>query len=188
MGGVMVESSVDYVDKEVEAAEEEEEDQREIAWKIDAVLKLSIPIVSTVFALLFLSNVVGRIALSNLYYPLFVMGLLLVLLASIYVTELQKIYAQYQGTDVSTKANAARLWEEWKQSVWLLVAAVAYLYIVPILGFFIASFIGMIVIMLIGGYTNWRRILPTTVGVLLLIYVLFVVVANLSPPEGIFGF
>lgn len=185
----MVKSTVEYIDKEVDAADTEEEDvPAERAWEIDALLRLSIPIVSTIFVLLFLSSVVGRIALSNLYYPLAIVGLLLILLATVYVTELRKIYTQYKGPDILAKENATELWGEWKQSVGLLVVAIAYLYIVPILGFFFSSFIGMLVIMRLGGYRNWRVTVPSTIGVLLLIYVLFVAIANLSPPEGVFGF
>lgn len=185
----MVKSTVEYIDKEVEAADtEEKEDQPELAWEIDALLRLSIPIVSTVFAILFLSNVLGQISLSNLYYPFFVTGLLLALLASVCVTELRQIYQRYRGVDLSAKENATELWDEWKQSFGLLVAAIAYLYLVPILGFFIASVLGMVVIMFIGGFREWRIIVPTTAFVLVLIYILFVVIANLSPPEGIFGF
>jgi hypothetical protein len=182
----MVKSSIEYIDQDVRAADTEEEDeQRKIAWELSAISKLSIPILSTVFGLLFLSNVIGTITIENLYYPLFVIVTLFILLASVYVTELRKIYQQYAARDIPTKANARELFDEWKKPIGLLLTAIVYAYVIPLLGFFTASFIGMVVIARIGGYRNWKVIVPLSVGFSLLIYIPFVVVANIQPPEGL---
>lgn len=182
----MVESSVEYVDKDVEAAATDEEETNELmAWELAAVLKLVIPVVSTVFVMLYLNSVVGRIAISNLYYPLFVITALLALLLTVYIEELRDVYRSYVEYDISVRTELMSLLDEWKQSIGLLVVSIAYLYVIPVLGFFSASVIAMIIIMPLGGYRDWRIIVGTTIGILVLIYVLFVVVANLQPPEGL---
>lgn len=185
----MVKSSVEYIDRDVEAAATDDEEDREpMAWELATILKLLIPVFSTVFALLYLNSVFGRIALSNLYYPLFVIVALLALLVTVYIEELIDVYRIYRNHDRSAKVEVLELFEEWKQSIGLLVVSLVYLYLVPLLGFFSASFLAMIVIMPLGGYRDWRVIIATAVGVLSLIYVLFVVVANLQPPTGVLLF
>lgn len=186
INGLMVESSVAYIDEEVEETSTDEEETNEpMAWELAAILKLSIPVVSTVFAILYLDSVVGRIAISNLYYPLVVIAALLVLLSTVYIEESINIYNLYKNNDVSAEADVIDLFNEWQKSIGLLVVAIVYLYLVPILGFFSASFISMIVIMPLGGYRDWRVIIGTTIGILVLIYGLFVVIANLQPPAGL---
>lgn len=182
----MVKSSVEYIDQDVEAAAtDEDETQEPIAWELAAILKLMIPLASTVLALLYLNSVIGRIAISNLYYPLFVITGLLVLLVTVYIEELMNIYNIYKEHDRPIQVEARRFFDEWKQSLGLLAVSLVYLYLVPILGFFSTSFAAMMIIMVLGGYRDWRVIVGTTVGILLLIYGLFVVVANLQPPEGL---
>lgn len=185
----MVESDVEYIEKDVSAADTDEEGEaiEGMAWQTAAALKLSIPVLCTAFALLFLNSVVGRIDVENLYYPLSVVGTLLVILGTVYITEIRDIYREYTEYSVSVRSDAERLWAEWRKSIVFLIVAVAYLGSVPVLGFFPASFVGMIVIMLIGGYRDWRIIAVTTVLVLSFIYVVFVVVANLPAPEGPLG-
>lgn len=185
---VMVESSVEYVEKDVEAADVDEEVESEpIAWEVAALMKLSIPIAGTVFALLFLNSVLGRIAIENLHYPLTVVGTLLIILTTVYATEILEIYRNHTQQYVPLKADLKRLIEEWWKSIALLITAAVYLLLVPLLGFFAASVLAMPTIMYLGGYRDWRVIIATTVMILLFIYVLFVVVANLPAPEGILG-
>lgn len=185
---VMVESSVEYIEKDVEAADTGEEEETEpMAWEMAALMKLSIPIASTVFVLLFLNSVLGRIGIENLYYPLAVVGTLLVILLSLYATEILTIYRNYTQHSVPLKSNLKRLIEEWRKSIALLIAATVYLFLVPRLGFFVTSFLAMLGIMYLGGYRNWQIMILTTVMILSLIYVLFVVLANLPAPEGPLG-
>lgn len=186
MGDIMVRSSVEYIDKDVEAAATDDEGRQEpMAWEVAAILKLLIPILGTIFVILYLNSVIDRIAISNLYYPLFVLGALVALLVTVYIEELIDIYWLSENYTISMKAELMGIFEEWKQSIGLLVISLVYLYWIPILGFFPASFLAMIVIMPLGGYRNWRVIIATTVGILALIYGLFVIVANLQPPTGI---
>lgn len=184
----MVKSSVEYIEKDVEAADiDEEEEKQSMAWGLAAILKLSVPVGTTLFVLLFLNSVVGRISIENLYYPLFVIGTLLFILSTIYITEILEIYREHTTVPTSMRANLQRLIAEWRISIAFLVAAIFYLALVPIIGFFPASVIGMVGIMLLGGYRNWKTIGITTVVILSLIYVLFIVIANLPAPEGPLG-
>lgn len=186
MGAIMVRSSVEYIDKDVEAAATDDEDRQEpVAWEVAAILKLLIPILSTLFVIFYLNSVIGRIGISNLYYPLFVIGALFTLLVTVYIEELLSIYRLSKEYTVSMRSELVSIFEEWKQSIGLLVVSLVYLYLIPILGFFPASFLAMVIIMPLGGYRDWRVIIATAVGILALIYGLFVVVANLQPPAGV---
>jgi hypothetical protein len=185
----MVKSGVEYIEKDVEAADtgEEEEEREPMAWELATLMKLSVPIACTVFVLLFLNSVLGRIAIENLYYPLTVVATLLFLLSTVYVSEILDLYRNYTQQSVSAKSNLKRLIDEWRMSIALLIVGVVYLFLIPILGFFVTSFLAMPVIMYIGRYRDWRVMVATTVGILTLIYVLFVVLANLPAPEGMLG-
>lgn len=184
----MVDSSVEYIEKDVQAADTDDESTRNIAWEIEALLRLSVPLASILFLAAFLNSVLGRIAWENLYYPIVVSSVLIVLLASIFITELRKILQIRTARDFDVKQNAKALFAEWKKSIIFLVISVIYLFSLQYLEFFVASFFAMIVIMAVGGYRKWKYAIPATIFVLVLIYVLFVVIANLNPPGGDFPF
>ena len=184
----MVDSNVEYIEKDVAAAETEEDETSDIAWQIYALLRLSIPIASTVFIILLLNSIVGRITIENLYYPIVVTGVIIALLASIYISEILEIISHRREASHDLAVNVRALWDEWNKSAGFLLVAIIYLLVLPYLGFFIASVFAMIALMVIGGYRNPLYILATVAIVLALIYVLFVEIANLTPPEGVFGF
>ena len=184
----MVDSNVEYIEKDVAAADTEEEEESNLAWQLYALLLLAIPLTSTVFIFLFLNNVVGEIRIENLYYPLVVTGVLLLLFASVYISEIRKIFKYRRESSKDLEVSLREIWAEWNKSFGFLAVAIIYLLILPYLGFFIASVLVMIPLMIIGGYRNPLYIGVTVFLVLALIYVLFVEIANLTPPEGMFGF
>lgn len=136
---------------------------------------------------MYLSSVIGRIRIGNLYYPLFVFGTMLVLLASVYVTESVKVRRIKNEYDIPLKQTLEEIVREWWQAIGLLGVMVVYLFFLPILGFFPSTFFTMIAAMLLGGNRNPILIAATTIGLLLAIYLLFVVFINMNPPEGPFA-
>lgn len=186
----MVKSSVEYIDQEVEGgadATSDEEVDKPVSWVFSLFFKMLFPVAVTVFALMYLSSVLGRIRLSNLYYPLFVFGTMLALLASVYVMEALRIRRIKNKYDVPLEETLRELLNEWWQAIGLVGVILVYMVLIPILGFFPSTFLTMIAAMVLGGNRNPILITGTTVGLLLIIYLLFVVFINMSPPEGPFA-
>lgn len=185
----MVQSSVEYIDEEVEGGTASTEDDVDdpVSWAFSLGLRLMFPLLVTIFTILYLDSVLGEIRMENLYYPLFVLVTMSVLVASIYVHELRNVYEIKNSYDVTFKETLRGVYEEWWQAFVLVGLMFAYAYVIPIIGFFPATLIMMIVGMIVGGNRNPIIIAGTTILLLVLIYVLFIELASMTPPTGPLG-
>lgn len=148
-------------------------------------VRLSFLTAGFVLAALYVENTYGRIRLGNLYYPYFVISMLGLVGLTVYAEELRRLVGRDsdRGTAESVKAAA----REWWRSIGLVLIGLVYLFAIDKLGFFISSALAMIALMVVGGLRDTKQIVGVTVLVLALVYLLFVRLMGLQPPEGAFG-
>lgn len=161
----------------------ETEDQSAPSTAYVALVRLLFPTAAFILAILYVENTYGRIDLGNLHYPYFVIAMLVLLVLSVYVDEIRRLYNH--DADERFAESVRNAIEEWRRSIGFVFAGVAYLALIDVIGFFVSSFLGMIAIMLIGGLRDPKLIIGGTVVVLTLVYVLFVMIMGLNPPTGI---
>lgn len=148
-----------------------------------ALVRLAFPTAALLLVVLYVENTFGRISTSNLYYPYFVIAMLVLLVGTVYVDEIKYLY-NYSG-DEGFVESVKQSYLEWQRSIGFVIAGGAYLSVINVFGFFISSFLGMIVIMLIGGLRDPKIIIASTLATLILVYVLFITIMGLNPPQGI---
>lgn len=149
--------------------------------------RLLFPTLALVFVLLYLQNTWGRISFRNLWYPYFIAACALVLLTSIYATEILDVYRSRDQYTATVLDDTRETYEEWKLSIFVISLAVAYLYSIDYVGFFPSSFAMMAVMMKVGGVKKWRTIGIVCVGVTIFVYVMFIEVLGVRPPSGPLG-
>lgn len=157
-----------------------------LAFGEEVLLRLLLPTAALVLALLYVNSVHGRISLSNLRYPYFVIAVLTALTLSIYAEEFVKInrMRKEESRPPFVDSVTARI-REWQRSIALAAFGFAYLWLIEILGFFVSSALLMMAVMVVAGVRDYRKIVVITAVVLFGIW-LFVDFLGMSPPEGIF--
>lgn len=148
-----------------------------------ALVRLAFPTTVLLLTVLYVENTYGRISIENLYYPYFLIVISIILLGTVYIHEIRYLYNY--NSNKGLLESIKKSYTKWNRSVGFVIAGLAYLSVINVIGFFISSFIGMIVIMLIGGRRDPKLILGSTIATLVLVYVLFVMVMGLNPPQGI---
>lgn len=164
--------------EEDEAAEEESAPSTAFV----ALVRLAFPTAVLLLAVLYVENTYGRIGTDNLYYPYFIVAMIFLFVISVYVSEIKHLYNH--GAEDEFIESLKKSYSEWKRSIGFVIAGAAYLSMINVLGFFISSFLGMIVIMLIGGLRDPKMIVGGTITTLVLVYVLFITIMGMNPPEG----
>lgn len=158
------------------------EDQSAPSTAYVALVRLAFPTAALILAVLYFENTYGRFSAENVYYPYFVISLLVVLIGTVYWDEIGSLYKH--DSDKKFTQSLKESINEWQRSIGVVVIGVVYLSLVDVVGFFISSFFSMIAIMIIGEARNLKMIIGSTVLVLALIYALFVLVMSLNPPTG----
>lgn len=160
--------------------------------------RLLFPAIVTVFAILYVLNTYGDIDLKNLVYPFVVIGILFISVVVAVVNDIrttmaeqQNIRAQSSSVDETELSDSVtEMIAKMRNPIITAIAAVAYLVLIHIVGFFFASALTMIGLMRAtktertGG---WRQIIAVTAGLLLAVYVLFVQFLGLRVPQGMLG-
>jgi len=149
-----------------------------------AVVRLSFITAGFVLAALYLESTYGRIRLGNLYYPYFVISLLGLFGVTVYIEEIYGLFGRSPDLDFVESVKVTL--KEWRRPIGLVLIGTVYLFIIDIVGFFSASGLAMIALMLVGGSRDTKQIVGVTLLVLVLVYVLFVRLMGLQPPEGMF--
>lgn len=150
-----------------------------------AIVRFVFPTAALILAALYVENTYGRIRTENLYYPYFVIGMLVLLTATIYVDELRKLYRRDASESFVESVRASVY--EWQRSIGLVIVGIVYLMLIDIIGFFLATFFGVIAVMLVGGLRDPKIIAGGTLFILVFIHVLFIQLMGLRPPEGPLG-
>lgn len=165
--------------------DEETESQREKSILFTTIVRLAFPIATLLFSIMYVENTFGRIRTENLYYPYFVATLLVFVSVTVCASELRDLYRSKSEETFFESVKASV--REWQRSVGLVFVGGVYLLLVDVIGFFIATFVSMISIMLLGGRRDIKMITISTLVIVVLIYVLFVQLMGLQPPEGPLG-
>lgn len=147
-----------------------------------AVVRLSFITAGFVLAALYLESTYGRIRLNNLYYPYFVISLLGLFGVTVYIEEIYGLLGRSPDLDFVESLRVTL--EEWKRPIGLVLIGTVYLFIIDLVGFFSASALAMVALMLVGGARDAKQIVGVTLLVLALVYLLFVRLMGLQPPEG----
>lgn len=150
-----------------------------------ALLKpLVFPTLGLVFALLYVRSTYGRIALSNLAYPYVIIGSLLALLASVYVSEIRSVVQKNNRYELDIREALLNLIDEWKMSIIVCAVAIVYVGIIDIVGFFTSSALAMIILMSLSD-VDYKMMVAVTAFTIGMIYILFIGVLDVRPPGGI---
>ncbi len=166
-------------------AENEATDRPAHATGTLAVFRLAFPIAGLLLAALYVESTYGRIRLSNLYYPYFVIGVLSLLTLVVLVNEVRALVSHQ--SELGFKQSARRSIIEWRRSIGFAFVAIAYIWLIEPIGFFIATAIGMVGVMVVGGRRDPLWISIVTGIILVFVYVMFVQIMGLQPPQGPLG-
>ncbi len=150
-----------------------------------ALFRLAFPLACVLLAILYIESTFGRIRLSNLYYPYFVIGVLLLLTLTVFAGEFRRLRGR--ASELGFVESVRTTLIEWRRSVGFTIIAIAYLWLIEPIGFFIATAIGMVGIMLVGGRRDPKWIAISTAIILVFVYVMFIQVMGLRPPRGSLG-
>lgn len=146
--------------------------------------RLLFPTLALVFAILYINNTWGEIRFQNLWYPYFIISCIMLLLSSIYFSEIKETYKNKAHHSATIRKDIQVTYQEWKLSIWVATIAVIYLFSIEYIGFFLASFATMAAMMRVSGIKNWRVISLVCIGTLAFVYVMFIMVLGISPPSG----
>lgn len=147
------------------------------------VVRLSFITAGFILAALYLESTYGRIRLNNLYYPYFVISLFGLFGVTVYIEEIYELLGRSPDLDFVESLRVTL--EEWKRPIGLVLIGTVYLFIIDIFGFFSASALAMVALMIVGGSRDAKQIVGVTLLVLALVYLLFIRLMGLQPPEGI---
>lgn len=150
-----------------------------------ALFRLAFPIACVLLAVLYVESTYGRIRLSNLYYPFFVIGVLLLLTLTVFIGEARRLLGR--ASELGFADSVRVTFVEWRRSLGFTFVAILYIWLIEPIGFFIATAIGMVGVMLVGGRRDPRWITITTAIILVFVYVMFIQVMGLRPPSGPLG-
>ncbi len=150
-----------------------------------ALFRLAFPLAGLVLAVLYIDSTYGRIRLNNLYYPYFVIGVLGALTLSVFATDLRQLVDHEGEQSFVDSIREAAI--QWKRSIDFTIVAIAYLWLIEPIGFFLATAVGMVGVMLVGGRRDPVWISISTLIILVFVYVMFVQIMGLRPPRGPLG-
>ncbi len=149
---------------------------------LSAITRYLLPAVLLVLGANYIRETWGSIRWANLQYPYLIIGLMSGLLILVIVEETRTLRAM--DPDVKTK-TALKAWaNQWSVSIGFAVIAIAYVWLLPITGFFSASIAAMASIMYVAGVRNYRVSIPVICGILGLVWLMFVEVIGIIPPSG----
>ncbi|ATW87488.1 tripartite tricarboxylate transporter TctB family protein [Halohasta litchfieldiae] len=166
-------------------AEEEATNRPARSTSAIALFRLAFPIAGVILAILYIQNTYGRIRLDNLYYPYFVIGILGVLTVTVFATEIRELLGHQ--SDLGFKESVREAVIEWKRSIGFTVVAIIYIWLIEPVGFFIATAIGLVSVMVVGGRRDPIWISISTALILVFVYLMFVQLMGLRPPQGPLG-
>lgn len=173
-------------DEDPEAASTDDgEDTSRLSTAYVTLIRFAFPVAGLVLAALYIENTYGELRRSNLYYPYFVISMLVVAIVSVSITEIRDLWGR--SGDLTFAESVRRRARKWNRSIGLVFVGIAYIGTIDFLGFFPASFAGMIAIMLLGGLRDPKLMIGVTVLVLIAVYGLFIQLMGLQPPEGVLG-
>lgn len=145
--------------------------------------RLVFPTAVLVLSVLYIENTFGRLSASNLRYPYFVIASMAVFTLWVYVDEIRGLL-QYDSD--LTLVESVRLWlEEWRLTIVFGLLTVLYIWLIDVIGFYSASFIGMTTIMYAAGVRNYKLMAILPVVIIIVIYTVFELVVLLRPPRGL---
>lgn len=171
-------------DSDSEATEEEIESGKiPFPTPLSAVVRFLLPVALVLLSINYINETWGRIRVSNLQYPYFVIGMMCLLLLLVAIEEvgtLRKI-----DRDITSREAIRDYFEEWRVSIVFGALAVAYVWLISVIGFFSASFAVLIAAMYAAGARSYKIVTIVVVGVLAIVWVMFVEVLGVSPPSGL---
>ncbi|WP_418283014.1 tripartite tricarboxylate transporter TctB family protein [Halorubrum sp. DTA98] len=167
------------------ASDGDDDDTSRLSTAYVTLVRFAFPVAGLVLAALYIENTYGELRRSNLYYPYFVISMLVVAVVSVSVTELRDLWGR--SGDLTFAESVRHRARKWNRSIGLVFVGIVYIGTIDFLGFFPASFAGMIAIMLLGGLRDPKVMVGVSVLVLVAVYGLFIQLMGLQPPEGVLG-
>lgn len=150
---------------------------------LSAAVRLMLPVALLLLSANYVRETWGTIRAQNLQYPYFVIGSLAVLILLVLIDEFRTL--QSMDRDVRTVDALNAYVDEWRVSILFAVIAVVYVGLISVTGFFSASVVAMGAAMYVAGVREYRMGLIVTVGVLGLVWLMFVELVGINPPSGI---
>lgn len=171
---------------EESASTEGEHQPVENSLLLEGLSKSFFPVLVLVLSVLYIQATWGELALlPNLTYPYFFIAASCVTIIAIMLFEIKELNQNEYEYTATEQLN--RWWTESSQSILLSAVIVIYPILIRIVGFYIASGIITLMIMYIGDYRSWKRMVIVLVILLFGVYILFDIILGLQPPEGALG-
>lgn len=171
--------------RDADTTAEESEETAHLSTAYVALVRFAFPIAGVVLALLYIESTYGRIRVSNLYYPYFVISVFGLFTVTVIVDEIRDMWGR--DAHVSFVPSIKRRAMKWNRSIGLVVIGVIYIGVIELVGFFPASFGGMVSVMALGGLRDPKTMVGVTLLVLVAVYLLFIQIMGLQPPQGVLG-
>lgn len=150
-----------------------------------ALFRLTFPVAGLLLAALYIENTYGRIRLENLYYPYFIISVLSLFTLTVLIDELRA--CRSNSGEMEFIETIHKTLYQWRRSIGFTVVALAYIWLIEPIGFFIATTLGVIGVMIVGGRRNPIWITISTGIILIFVYVMFIQIMGLRPPTGPLG-
>lgn len=150
---------------------------------LSAATRFLFPIALVLLSINYINETWGRIRISNLQYPYFVIGMMCLLLALVAIEEVGVL--RQIDRDVTLSEAVREYFDEWRVSIIFGAIAISYVWLISVIGFFSASFAVLIVAMYAAGARSYKIVTVVVVGVLALVWLMFVEVLGVSPPSGL---
>ena len=162
--------------------EEVENESVPFSVPLSAIARFLLPVALTVLGANYVRETFGTIRWSNLQYPYLVIGLMLGLVALVIIEEIQSLRSM--DPDIETKNALKAYVDQWSVSIGFAAIAIAYVWLIPVTGFFSASVVAMASTMYMAGIRSYRVSIPVIFGILGLVWFMFVELIGIIPPSG----
>jgi len=150
---------------------------------LSAITRFILPIALLLLALNYVRVTYGDISWRNLRYPYLIIASMIILTLLIMFEEIIEL----RNTDftVSTREAVENYVSTWRIPIKFAFLLVLYAILIPTLGFFSGSAVFMIGSMYVTSVGNRAVAAGVIIGTLVLIWLLFVEIVNIRPPQGV---
>lgn len=147
------------------------------------VLRYLLPVALLLLSANYIRETFGQIRTQNLVYPYLIIGLMTILIVAIMIEEAVDLRAA--DITVDTRTTIKQYVTQWRIPIVFAGLLVVYAVLIPTIGFFSASVAFMTASMYITSVRDRKVGAAVVGGTLVLIWILFVEIVGVSPPEGV---
>lgn len=150
---------------------------------LSTVTRYLLPVALLILSLNYIRLTYGNLQWQNLRYPYLIIGLMVFLIVLIMFEE--AIDLRNTEFSVNTRTAVSNYAEQWDIPIKFAMLLVVYVILIPTLGFFTGSAVFMMSSMYITSVGSRAVAATVIISTLSMIWILFVEIVNVRPPQGI---